>query len=152
MLNILHNKDITTVSSPAHICHGVNCQRVMGSGVAKALFTKWPQVRFDYMERSKESMYLGGTQIVEVEQDLYVINCFTQEFFGNDGKKYADIHAIESCLYYAVLFAKDRKYKDLYIPAIGCGLAGLSLEDDLMPVLKKLEEAYPEININLCLI
>lgn len=32
----------------AAICHQVNCQNVMGSGVAKAIFTKWPEVKTEY--------------------------------------------------------------------------------------------------------
>ena len=38
-------QDITTVEPPGIIAHGVNCQNIMGSGVAKALFQKWPLVR-----------------------------------------------------------------------------------------------------------
>ena len=30
------------------IVHQVNCQNVMGSGVAKAIYTKWPEVKIEY--------------------------------------------------------------------------------------------------------
>lgn len=30
------------------ICHQVNCQNVMGAGVAKALYTRFPQVKQSY--------------------------------------------------------------------------------------------------------
>ena len=33
-----------------YIAHGVNCQNVMGSGVAKALYTKFPEVKERYHE------------------------------------------------------------------------------------------------------
>jgi O-acetyl-ADP-ribose deacetylase (regulator of RNase III) len=42
-------QDITTVTAPAIIMHGVNCQRTMQSGIAKALYTKWPEVKEEYM-------------------------------------------------------------------------------------------------------
>ena len=32
------------------IAHGVNCQGVMGSGVAKALYEKWPEVKKSYLK------------------------------------------------------------------------------------------------------
>lgn len=61
------NKDITTVEAPALILHGVNCQRAMRSGVAKALYSKWPQVREEYMKFSKEEMYFGKIAPVKVD-------------------------------------------------------------------------------------
>ncbi len=73
------NKDITTVEAPALILHGVNCQRAMGSGVAKALYSKWPQVKEEYMKFSKEEMCLGKTASVKVDDNLFVINCWTQD-------------------------------------------------------------------------
>ena len=31
------------------ICHQVNCQKVMGSGIAKQIREKWPIVYYDYL-------------------------------------------------------------------------------------------------------
>lgn len=42
-MNII-KKDITTIDEGV-ILHQVNCQNAMGSGVAKALFSKWPQIK-----------------------------------------------------------------------------------------------------------
>lgn len=111
-----------------HIAHGVNCQNKMGSGVAKALFTKYPDVKKFYhlfieanlttiAERSK---LLGKVQILIMPDEKRVVNCFTQEFYGYDGKKYVNYDAIHSC------FEALRKtnIKEIAIPKIGCGLAG----------------------------
>ena len=40
-------KDITSITKGV-IMHQVNCQNVMGSGVAKALYTKYPQVKSEF--------------------------------------------------------------------------------------------------------
>ena len=40
-------KDITSITKGV-IMHQVNCQNVMGSGVAKALYTKYPQVKLEF--------------------------------------------------------------------------------------------------------
>src|SRR5262245_16200004 len=115
-------QDITTVEAPAVIIHGVNCQGAMGSGVAKALYTKWPQVREAYMALPKASMNLGKVQPVLVGGDLYVLNCFTQSCYGYDGERYADLSAIGDCLGKTAKFCEVVGIRILYSPRLGCGL------------------------------
>ena len=43
---------IDQFSRPIIIPHVVNNKGIMGGGVAKALYTKWPQVKSDYVERN----------------------------------------------------------------------------------------------------
>ena len=87
------NTDILTVTSGI-IAHGVNCQGAMGSGVAKVLYTKYPEVREVFMQVGKGD--LGSVTIVPVTSELTVVNCYTQEFYGYDGKRYADLEALAS--------------------------------------------------------
>jgi len=51
-----------------------------------------------------------------------VLNCFTQQFYGYDGKQYVSYSAIKS------VFNKILSYRHIKgpiaIPKIGCGLAG----------------------------
>lgn len=115
------------------IAHGVNCQGVMGSGVAKSLFTLWPKVRDSYLDfyenqkgqyrNFKTSNLLGHVQPVKVTEDKVVFNCFTQDNFGKDGIKYVDYNAIVDCFreLMSTRFAIDTP---VAIPRIGCGLAG----------------------------
>lgn len=130
MIKVAKNVDITTIERGV-LLNGVNCQRAMGSGVAKAYFTKWPIVRESYMSWFKHEMVLGKFDPVRIIPDqLYVANCWTQEFYGSDGKKYADLAAILASVEQAALFAK-RKGLDIYTPWIGCGLGGLDKESVL---------------------
>lgn len=124
------NSDILTVTSGV-IAHGVNCQGAMGSGVAKVIYTKYPKVRKDFIEKGKGT--LGDIQFVHVTDDLLVVNCYTQEFYGYDGKRYADLKAIRKCLN---LLASSTT--TVHLPAVGCGLAGLDLEE-LKDILLEIE-------------
>lgn len=110
-----------------YIAHGVNCQNVMGSGVAKALFTKWPEVKkryHSYCEWIKErDEYLLGSIASVMCGDKVVYNMFTQLFYGYDNKRYVNYAAIVKC-FDRLLSIKHRFDGPLAIPKIGCGLAG----------------------------
>lgn len=87
------------VTSPLRgiIGHGVNCQGVMGSGVALAIRNKFPEAYHRYVElcnNTKPEWLLGTTQLVQVSENLYIANMFTQLNYGGDGKQYAELHAV----------------------------------------------------------
>ena len=140
-------KDITTVQAPALIAHGVNCADAMGSGVARAIYMKWPTVKAMY--HSEGSMRLGDAQLVEVEEGLTVANCFTQADYGRDGERYAAPGAIKMALSLAAFSAVDRGLDKVYIPRIGAGLGGLDWEEDVVPALLEIEKHAP-INFVVC--
>jgi len=79
---VKYRSDITEVERGI-ILNGVNCQHRMGSGLAKAIYTKWPIVRQMYMKHPAE---LGRAILIQVEHGLWVANCYTQKFYGFDGK------------------------------------------------------------------
>lgn len=141
------DQDITEVQAPALIAHGVNCADAMGSGVARALYMKWPTVKAMYHREG--SMLLGDAQFVEVDDDLVVANCFTQESYGRDGEQYASPEALKEALTLAAYEACDRDLDKVYIPRIGSGLGGLRWEDDVVPVLLEIEK-YISMNFVVC--
>lgn len=109
------------------IAHGVNCQNKMRSGVAKALYTKWPGVKGGYHEYFKTfsdskpcENFLGKFHMIPLKSGRQVFNCFTQDKFGYDGKEYVSYDAIEDIFRELVKFADG----PIAIPKIGCGLAG----------------------------
>lgn len=84
------------------ILHQVNCQGVMGSGIAKQVREKYPEV-FDVYKtlcdiKSDKSELLGTAQFVRVGENGYIVNLFSQENFGYDGKCYTSYDAIRKCL------------------------------------------------------
>lgn len=111
------------------IAHGVNCQGVMNSGVARAIRQKWPLV---YTEFLKDFDYrnnrLGTYSAVQVDNKV-IFNIYTQVYYGyEEDKKYASYDAIDNGFkqLYDNHFCEDlnRGYS-LAIPKIGCGFGGL---------------------------
>jgi len=143
-------KDITTVGRGV-IAHGVNCQHVMGSGVALAIKTKYPIIYDWYMIAPRGEEMLGTAQVIEVGEvadNLFVSNCYTQLCYGRNGK-FANVEAVEHSLR-ETLVACDWYNLDLFLPKIGAGRGGLNWEEDVLPVLKKLDVEFSKINIFVC--
>jgi O-acetyl-ADP-ribose deacetylase (regulator of RNase III) len=111
-----HNGNILD-SGADIICHQVNCQGVMNSGVAKAIRQKWPKVyteykaKCDYEEATVNDLYgqyenpidwseclLGDIQVVLVDENKAVINMFAQQYYGYDQKRYTSYDAFWYCL------------------------------------------------------
>lgn len=85
------------------ILHQVNCQGIMGSGIAKQVREKYPNVYARYRQLCEEmkdnrAELLGKTQFVRTSEDCYIVNLFAQENFGYSGKCYTDYNALRKCL------------------------------------------------------
>lgn len=87
------------------ICHQVNCQGVMGSGIARQVREKYPVVYEEYKRRcdiyASEDL-LGMAQFVGTARKyntpfLGIFNLYAQEKFGYDGKQYTDYTALYKC-------------------------------------------------------
>ena len=110
------------------ICHQVNCQNVMGAGLAKAIYEQFPIVKKEYHKSFKnfsKSDIFGKYFLVELSSELFVANIYSQFKYGNSNKTgiiYTDIKT----LIYAIKNIGEKYYKyNIYIPEkIGCGLAG----------------------------
>lgn len=110
-----------------YIAHGVNCQGVMGSGFAKQIRDKFPEV-YEYYKVTckkptlKESL-LGSIQPIMVSNNV-VINCFTQLEFGSD-KQFCSYDAIAECMD-AIDTTLDTtlSVRKVIMPKIGAGLGG----------------------------
>lgn len=83
------------------ICHQVNCQGKMNSGIAKAIREKWPEVYTSYSKVEHLEM-LGHIQSVYIGnvngKDKGVINMFAQYTYGYDGRRYTSYDAFWTCL------------------------------------------------------
>jgi O-acetyl-ADP-ribose deacetylase (regulator of RNase III) len=130
------------------IAHGVNTQGIMGAGVAKALYEKWPKVKFAYLDFFTEfnagpngEHFLGDIDVIQVFRGgPFVANCFTQQYFGSDGKRYVSYDAMNDCMEKLYLFCVNQGINEVAIPKIGCGLAG----GDWNIVRSILESVFPQ--------
>lgn len=139
--------DITAETSGL-IIHGVNCQGVMGSGVAGAIRKKWPFVYNSYKSHEQGAKALGQVQFVSIEDGLYVANCWTQEFYGGDGKIYADKLAVKLALFKCFDFC-DEYGLELKTPKIASGLAGLDWDSDVKPMFEQMATIFPDVQVTL---
>ncbi len=104
------------------ICHQVNCQGAMGSGLALQIRNKWPQTYHDYRRAyHREALFLGNVITSTVGPDLYVAHLCGQDRYGRkSGRVYTDYVALAKCM--RLVAAVD---SPVYIPYnMGCGLAG----------------------------
>lgn len=76
------------------LLHSVNCQRTMGSGVAKEVRDRIPDAYEAYMEY-KVGEHLGK---ISYDSDWTVVNLGAQEYYGYDGKRYVDYGKLAKCL------------------------------------------------------
>jgi O-acetyl-ADP-ribose deacetylase (regulator of RNase III) len=146
-------KDVTTVTIGI-VGHGCNCKGLMGSGVAFAIRRKWKKAYNEYNRLCKNySMntkeMLGMTQMVKVNDDITVANCFTQDTYGNDGKVYADVNAVLESIENVFAYANLHNLP-VYIPKIGTGLGGLNFENDIQGGLESMSNEYPAVNVFVC--
>lgn len=137
------------------ICHQVNCQGRMASGIAKQIRTKWPIVYKMYMDMAKEieigfgdiqlswEYMLGGIQGVPINDDKtrFVINMFAQKNYGYDGKRYTSYDAFWNCLH--EIKETTPKGSTIGFPDhIGCGLGGANWEVIYTMIEEVLGENY----------
>lgn len=129
------------------ILHGVNCQRVMGSGVAKAIKDRYFIVYESYLQNEP---VLGGIHFVPLNPAFGVVNGYTQYHYGRDGKKYADRIAIRNVLEKTVALSRVLNWKTISLPRIGSGLGGLDWKTEVLPEIAYVAGQNPNITFNVC--
>ena len=117
--------DVTDATEQV-IAHGVNCMGHFGSGVAGAIKRKHPFVRMQYLNLDKHE--LGTCQFVDYNGQTWV-NAHTQDKKGYDGRQYASLTAVASCLAEIADYMKAQELTTIAMPKIGSGLGGLKWDD-----------------------
>lgn len=97
--------DILAVSHGV-IVQQVNCQGVMGCGIALQIRNKWPIV---YKRYRAHKFRLGQIQLVQVAPDLWVCNLAGQDRYGRD-KRYTDYKALKVAFAKLNFWASKRKF------------------------------------------
>lgn len=125
------------------IVNAVNCVGVMGGGLAKAFKDRFPHMNEQYEVKCKLGLLKPG------QLDIYIINS-TPKYIINFPTK--DDWRNPSLLDYIyqgraeLLFTAWKwKMNSIAIPALGCGLGGLSW-DEVKPVLLAMDKACPDVN------
>jgi O-acetyl-ADP-ribose deacetylase (regulator of RNase III) len=121
---IVYKQGDVLASDEKVIAHGVNCSGGFGSGIAKAIATKYPSVRESYLYRfNTRGWKLGEVQILGVGDGSgrYIANCATQQRYGKpeDGP-FVSYPAVRQVIRDLV----QSNPSGFAMPKIGAGLAG----------------------------
>jgi len=133
------------------ICHQVNCQGVMGSGLAKQIRAKYPEVYASYIKYCRgckdnnPKNLLGEVQTVLVNDGKVIANLFGQFNYGK-GKQYTDYKALKQSLEGILTIATMVGDDSIAVPYnLGCGLAG----GDWNIVYKIIEEVFDDYDVTI---
>ena len=128
---IRYIKGDITKSNCDIICHQVNCQGAMNSGVAKAIREKWPEVYEQYKDLCKKQeqtiCLLGTMQPVEIQKNptRYVVNLFAQQYYGFNGIRFTDYEAFYNSIANLSVQLASNPDKTIAFPyKIGCVRGG----------------------------
>lgn len=107
------------------IAHGCNNRGVMGSGVARQIRARWPNVYEVYeLKHRVFGLELGSIVPVATLDGKIIVNAITQDGFGRDGRVYVDYDAIESCFEIINQRVDSWEVTEVAMPRIGAGLGG----------------------------
>ena len=139
------NKDIF-LSKQDIICHQVNCQGVMGKGIAKTIKEKFPEC-FEEYKRICDSYpnkndLLGSAVMVESNGKI-IANLFGQLTYGSNGT-YTDYNAFEKALFDMKEYAMLSNLSVAIPYGIGSSLAGGDW-NKVYAIIQKVFVNYPVI-------
>jgi O-acetyl-ADP-ribose deacetylase (regulator of RNase III) len=120
----------------------INCVGVMGGGLAKSFRLRYWDMNKAYQMACAEGMIKVGkvwpwwesprfTKSGTWTEDRWIINFPTKD----DWRDPSEIDYIENGLDDLTRVVKNLKLTSIAIPALGCGLGGLSWKDQVQPLL-----------------
>jgi len=120
--NIL--KDAPTVDA---LVNPVNCEGVMGKGLALAISKRYPEILEPYKKACEEGRINPGMLFCTIVNDnrlRYIINFPTKIYWSNPSKYVY----IKAGLKELRSLSNSFEFTRVAIPALGCGLGGLEWE------------------------
>ena len=135
------------------ICHQVNCQGVMGSGIALEIRNRFPEAYATFRKTFLNGgNKLGAIDIVYETQDnkgIYICNMYAQAHYLPRGVNHTDYIAFRTCLQ-KLKDGINQQFKDATIRIgfpfkIGCGLGG----GNWNIVSKIIEEEFSDDNYHV---
>lgn len=161
MVKYIYNSDLFSPEYEEYmLCHQVNCQGRMGSGVALQVKNKYPNVFSEYQSLSEtcrsRTGLLGSCLICNTTRKAPIANLFAQDIYGYDGKQYTDETAFRHAFIKACEFVRDymdhminASIKGLVLPyKIGCCRGGA----DWNVVSKIIEDIANENNVDVLIV
>ena len=142
---IVYKNGDVLASSEKVIAHGCNCHGGLGSGFAKQVATRYPQVKEGYLYRhNTRGWKLGEVQQIGVGDGTgrIIANCATQDRYGKpDEGPFVSYPAIRQVVRYLVMSHPE----GFAMPKIGAGLAGGNWDI----IAKIIEEESPNTEVRV---
>lgn len=106
--------------------HQANCFCTMGSGIAKSIRAKYPEMYELDCETGKGDINkFGNFSVVQCHDGKWGYNLYSQFRYGSDGKKYTSYDAFDRGIKLIAIHAEEVGIKTLGFPCrIGCVLGG----------------------------
>ena len=124
------------------LLHQVNCQRVMGSGIALQIRKKYPIHFSDYLNSEQN---LGNCVTTSLSEQSKIVGVFGQQYYGSNKVRYTNYLVliqgiVQVCLNHEHLYDE---HLDIIIPSkLGCDRGGGDW-DLVLELLKDAEYLYP---------
>jgi O-acetyl-ADP-ribose deacetylase (regulator of RNase III) len=136
--------DMFTTTLPA-FGHGVNCQGVMGSGIAKIIKNKWPEVFPPYKKACLDgTLQPGGMLPVQIPYGPLILNLASQDLPGAN----ASYTLLEDSLIKTFDYAENQNLKGFALPRIGAGIGGLEWTK-VIKTITNIADFYPNQKVEL---
>lgn len=137
--------DLFDQNLPA-IGHGVNCQGVMGAGIALEFKRRWPLMYAQYSEYCyRKLLKPGGVFTWKAPEGVWIYNLATQNYPGAD----ATVKDIQRSLYGAIEDMVENGISAIGIPRIGAGIGGLPWHR----VMRAIDDiAVPEARVHVVVV
>lgn len=120
------------------LVNAVNCEGVMGKGLALTFKNRFPEMFTSYAETCRKGdLRPGELHCFQSPGKPWVINFPTKDRWRNPSR----LEYIESALPRLVAFVQHHGIRSIAIPALGCGLGGLKWDD----VKPRIEAAFRPI-------
>lgn len=142
--------DMLEESKATVLCHQVNCMGVMGSGIAKSIKERFPEVYTAYLQSYKTgNLKLGDCQVIRLSESKhnawYVVNLAGQYNYGREpGKRYTSYdglyNALEKLSKFCIMHSEVTSVAFPY--KFGCDRGGANWKI----VLTMIEEAFKGFN------
>jgi O-acetyl-ADP-ribose deacetylase (regulator of RNase III) len=106
----------------------VNCKGVMGGGIALLFKERFPQMYLDYRNKCNVGLIKPGSVNVyanDYGEPNFILNVATKDDYCNP----SELKWIEEAVEDLSLVVQQFRIKKVALPALGCGLGGLSFAD-----------------------
>ena len=125
MTSIVYRQGDLLESTHTVLLHGCNAQGVMGSGVARQIRAKWPNVYEIYSLRHRVfGLTLGDIVPVATIDGKIIVNGITQDFYGRTGDRFVDYDAVAAVIDRVDAHVGSWGVTEVAMPRIGAGLGG----------------------------